>query len=793
MSNTMKDFLWKKEQSIAKSLRDCCNQKDEEKDIKESAKFLHQLGLVYKERSEEYEWRFTFAIAVLTLIGNSPSRITDLIRNALPAILTSIRFALIRSAALMNAAIVRKPSNVNEIKNDLDKLHRYVLKLAKIQRDQFDVDAYVNEVVREKIKSMREETELALDKLKHIPDDVSLERAHELEMDKIDRVKTLQDNIAAKYTDIMKSVSDKCIEVMGKPPCGYCVAGMGSLARKEITPYSDFEHIILLDDKLLQNHDENSDQYQSALEYFRWFSVLFHVIILRLGETIIPAVSVPSLNNNQIKEHNWFYDAHTPSGISFDGMVLHACKFPLGRQEKTKNKPWKTELIKPVTKMVEYLDTDVDLKNGYHLGDILTKTSFVSGSNIIYEEFSRRVTSQMQTSQMSGQNELLKQQLEEDFKNFNMVNHLDTLSLKSSFNIKRVVYRSSTLFIAALGRFNSIYQSPCSCYDVIETLKGRGIFDSETAHKLAYAVSIACEVRLKAYCLKGKQDDMTQKICLFDPTETFISDLIEAVGEKSIIDYFKITWSLQTMFIHNSYYMVEPDLNTNIFILKALGMFGRLSKDWEEGKFKQINSSSMVRVIVALNNTHKDESAISIGKTLLNQPLSHGGTIATLCVIAKCLVALGRKDDDICKKLKDLSQNISRNNVLDGRWEASEAYGNYLLHVLFDHEQALGIFINLQRLLLSVRQSSNKTNISLQLFIPRTLQSIAMCLHYNGNNKQAIKKLEEIFEEYIQPEATVIMQLKYKNASTHANTRESRPRTRANCIIFDFSMTVLRE
>ncbi|CAK8677803.1 unnamed protein product [Clavelina lepadiformis] len=755
MSHIMKDFLWKKELTIAKNLRDCCNQKDEEKDIKESAKFLHQLGLVYKERSEECEWRFTFAMAVLTLIGNAPSQITALIRNALPSILTSIRFALIQSAALMNASIVRKPSNADEIKNDLVKLHRYVLKLAKVQRDHFDVDAYVNEVVREKVKSMREETKLALDKLKHIPDDVSSERAHELEMDKIDRVKTLQDNIAAKYTDIMNSISDKCIEVMGKPPCRYCVAGMGSLARKEITPYSDFEHIILLDDEVLQNHDENSDQYQSALEYFRWFSVLFHVIILRLGETIIPAVSVPSLNNNQIKEHNWFYDAHTPSGVSFDGMVLHACKFPLGRQEKTKNKPWKTELIKPVTKMVEYLDADVDLKNGYHLGDILTKTSFVSGFNIIYEQFSRRVTYQMQTSQMSGQNELLKQQLEEDLNNFDVVNHLDAFIYKSSFNIKRVVYRSSTLFIAALGRLNSIYQSPCSCYDVIETLKGRGRFDSETAHKLAYAVSIACEVRLKVYCLKGKQDDMTQKIRYYNPTETFISDLIEAVGEKSIIEYFKISWSLQIMLIHNSYYMMELDFNTNIFILKALGMVERLSKEWEEGKFKQINSTSMVRVIIALDQTSKDESALSIGKTLLKQPLSQGETLVTLFIIAKSLVALGRKDDDICKKLKDLSQNISRNNVLDGRWQASETYGKYVLHVLCDHKQALGIFINLQRLLLSVHQSSDKTKFFLQRCIPQTLQSIAMCLHYNGNNKQAIKKLEEIFEEYIQPETTV--------------------------------------
>ena len=47
---------------------------------------------------------------------------------------------------------------------------------------------------------------------------------------------------------------------MGKPPCEYTIAGIGSLAREEITAYSDFEHIILLCD------DKN---YQSYLAYFK--------------------------------------------------------------------------------------------------------------------------------------------------------------------------------------------------------------------------------------------------------------------------------------------------------------------------------------------------------------------------------------------------------------------------------------------------------------------------------------------------------------------------------------------
>ena len=51
---------------------------------------------------------------------------------------------------------------------------------------------------------------------------------------------------------------------------------------------------------------------------------------------------------------DWFYDVVTPRGISFDGMMPHACKFPLGRQQHTKDKQFTTELIKPVSEMLEY-------------------------------------------------------------------------------------------------------------------------------------------------------------------------------------------------------------------------------------------------------------------------------------------------------------------------------------------------------------------------------------------------------------------------------------------------------
>ena len=176
----------------------------------------------------------------------------------------------------------------------------------------------------------------------------------------------------------MTELSQFCEDVMGKTPCEYAFVGMGSLAREQITAYSGFEHIILLC---------KHKNYKLYLEYFNWISVIFHIVVLDLQETIVPSLNIASLNGKESSLRDWFYDDVIPNGVSFDGMMPHACKFPLGRPQHTKNKQFTTELIKLVSEMLEYLSSDADLKNGYHLADILTKTCSVFGNDDIFKQF----------------------------------------------------------------------------------------------------------------------------------------------------------------------------------------------------------------------------------------------------------------------------------------------------------------------------------------------------------------------------------------------------------------------
>ena len=87
----------------------------------------------------------------------------------------------------------------------------------------------------------------------------------ELQLLKILAVQYLRNELTCDYINIMTMIAHFCEEVMGKAPCQFAVVGMVSLARKEITPYSDFEHIIVL-----ENFEESYAKTEAILNYFKW-------------------------------------------------------------------------------------------------------------------------------------------------------------------------------------------------------------------------------------------------------------------------------------------------------------------------------------------------------------------------------------------------------------------------------------------------------------------------------------------------------------------------------------------
>ena len=509
-----------KEEKLADKLKQICNDNGQETKPAKSAKLLHELGHIYHKRSQLQH-------------DNS----------------ISIMMNLIKSAALYNAAITRShqnflkvtnriktfskmllrfPQNVDKFQTDLKQLCVDILNFADAEQTNADLIQEA-EKVKVKIQSMRNFVNENI--LKGTDKNLSTNQ----EQEKINHIKSLQNKITETYTQIMADLSQYCEEVMGEPPCKFTVVGMGSIARKEITPYSDFEHIIVLEEL-----SEQGTKNKNVLNYFRWFSVIFQTVVLNLQETILPSVSVFLLNDKESKHGDWFYDAFTTRGISFDGMMPHACKFPLGRQQFTKDKPWKTELIKPVSEMVKYLTTEEDLKNGYHLKDILTKSCFVYGDKTIFDDFESHLHKIIEEDDENIQNDTIKQQLLQDLENFAARNTLLELLQSKKFNLKRVMYRTTTLFISALGRAYNI--QAISSFDIIEQLAEKNKISENAKHRLVYAVAIACELRLKWYMKCQRQNDVIKSDT---GNDTAIKMLLQITSKDNIISYFRTAYALQ--------------------------------------------------------------------------------------------------------------------------------------------------------------------------------------------------------------------------------------------------------
>ena len=519
--------LDEKEEELTDKLKNICDQDGTELFPTKSAAIFHQMAKIYQKKRPEQ--------------------------------ITHRMICLIQSASLFNAALARSPDNAQDIENDLKDLCSEILDEASAKFKCADLVKQAK-IVAQSIEKMRSTVTKKLQDLDEIPNNLSADFKEIFEAHRAKDVENLLNSISNEYTNIMIDVANFTEKVMGEPPCSFSLAGMGSLARKEITPYSDFENMILM--------KTNHGCYEDMLNYFRWFSVLFQIVLINLKETIIPSVFISSLNDKNSKHGNWYRDNVTTRGICFDGMMPHACKFPLGRQQLTKDKPWATELIKPVNEMLKYLNSEESLKNGYHLSTILTKTCHVYGNADLFEEFKAGVRHLIEQESQTVIQESVAKQITEDLENFATRQSLASIKPTVQFNLKRVVYRSTTILVSELGRLHKIHVN--SCFEILRKLAKKNHISKNARHKVMFAIALACEVRLKWYMKNHRQHDN------IDSIDTFAG----LVGKQATLQYFQIAYALQCdiskrlNLIQN--YLYSNPILLNISLMYTLNDFSQL-------------------------------------------------------------------------------------------------------------------------------------------------------------------------------------------------------------------------
>lgn len=123
------------------------------------------------------------------------------------------------------------------------------------------------------LKELREETKSRIEDInaKYDAETGSDEDLRKKFIKQTPKVKDLFKKVATRVKQLVIEIIEECLDVLGKPPCNYEVILLGSLAREEMTPYSDIEWAIL-----------TSSEDEECKTFFRNLTNLVHFQVSKI-------------------------------------------------------------------------------------------------------------------------------------------------------------------------------------------------------------------------------------------------------------------------------------------------------------------------------------------------------------------------------------------------------------------------------------------------------------------------------------------------------------------------------
>ncbi|KAI8503675.1 hypothetical protein Bbelb_186460 [Branchiostoma belcheri] len=352
----------------------------------------------------------------------------------------------------------------------------------------------------------------------------------EVETKRAEAIKNLFKSITVDRREFIQVLTDECMAKLGPPPCKYAFIGLGSQATELVTPYSDLEFSILI--------EEGKDDDDDTRRYFLNLTHYLHLKIINLGETILPAMAIPSLNDflSEDPAKDWFYDSVTPRGFAFDGFMPWASKTPFGRDETKKQPP--VSLIQTPAKLAKYQHLHIALAEGYHLSDILRRVTYLTGDESLVNEYMDRVNQSIDSSPVLSRLSAILI-LEDNIQQIENVEPTGEL-----LNVKKEIYRFPSVAVDVLSICCGI--TIPSVWEMIEELHKTQRISHEDAHHLTVLISISAELRLRTYIANGGQKDRlspltemkNSKMDKHDVDDTFVQSVFYIPHSKMLFRYY---------------------------------------------------------------------------------------------------------------------------------------------------------------------------------------------------------------------------------------------------------------
>ena len=135
-----------------------------------------------------------------------------------------------------------------------------------------------SELKQNELKKLRDEVKESLKSMECRKSSKNQESVNKCDVrpmlkDETKDIEELSDRISDRMKQFFAAVINECLKLLRPPPCEYEVIVFGSLARNEMTPYSDFEWAILT-----KSEEE---------EYKVFFRNLTNLVHLQVGKVFV--------------------------------------------------------------------------------------------------------------------------------------------------------------------------------------------------------------------------------------------------------------------------------------------------------------------------------------------------------------------------------------------------------------------------------------------------------------------------------------------------------------------------
>ncbi|MCE5317848.1 MAG: tetratricopeptide repeat protein [Parachlamydia sp.] len=299
--------------------------------------------------------------------------------------------------------------------------------------------------------------------------------------------------------------------LLGDPPCEFALIGLGSLARQEMSPYSDLEFALLIKEDTPANRN-----------YFRKMVRWLEIKVIHLGETKINIIAGGRENP-------------VPTGFSFDS----GGNTPFGKESQI--------VLMQTPQKLAQLQSEKAYQEDMILSNVLKGTSLLVGSESLFQEYLREIKTIVQqpssTPPYSIEEWRALDLLSGHLKQFQ--SRIDESKKENPhYNVKEELYRLPSFMIAVLGDYFGVDTS--NTWDKLDALQERKILCAEGVAHLKEAMARALRLRIRCHLHYQREGDAAYHPAMLSKNKTEAS--LEGVYKLSESEIEDIIWIHRVIF-----------------------------------------------------------------------------------------------------------------------------------------------------------------------------------------------------------------------------------------------------